>query len=102
MITLFGDGWGLTIACPWEGTIGGRDISWEDDDIENRVWDLIGEDLVDVRETGAGTCFEFSSGTLTVAQDTDVDPWVLQIAGGLMVGRVTNGGGWIPNLRYGG
>lgn len=87
ILTLFGEGWALTIACPWEGTIGGRALSWEDDDIEDRSWDLVGEDLVAVRQDGPADTFEFSAGTLTVTPDTDVDPWVLQLPGGLVVGR---------------
>lgn len=89
ILTLFGEGWGLTIACPWEGTIGGRALSWEDDDIEDRSWDLVGQDLVAVRHDGSMVKFEFSAGTLIATPDTDVDPWVLQLPGGVVVGRAT-------------
>lgn len=89
ILTLFGEGWGLTIACPWEGTISGHALSWEDDDIEDRSWGLVGEDLVAVRQDGPAVEFEFSSGTLIVTPDTDVDPWVLELPGGLVVGRMT-------------
>jgi hypothetical protein len=87
ILTLFGEGWALTIACPWEGTIGGRALSWEDPDIEDRSWDLVGEDLVAVRQGGPAVEFEFTTGSLTVTPDIDVDPWVLQLPGGLVVGR---------------
>ncbi|KGM13802.1 hypothetical protein [Cellulomonas bogoriensis] len=58
ILTMFGEGWAMTIACPWEG----------------------------VRKLGPAVAFEFSSGTLIVTPDTDVDPWVLQLPGGLVVG----------------
>jgi hypothetical protein len=89
ILTLFGEGWGLTIACPWEGTIGWRALSWEDDDIEDRSRDLVGQDLVAVRQDGPAVKFEFSAGTLTVTPDQDVDPWVLLLPDGLVVGRAT-------------
>jgi hypothetical protein len=88
ILTVFGEGWALTIACPWEGTIGGRALSCEDGDLEDRCWDLVGEDLVAVRQDGPAVGFEFSTGTLIVTPDTDVDPWVLQLPGGLLVGRM--------------
>ena len=87
ILTLFGEGWALTIACPWEGTIGGRAVSWEDGEIEDRSWDLVGEDLVAVRQSGSAVQFEFTAGRLTVTPDTDADPWVLELPGGLLVGR---------------
>jgi hypothetical protein len=89
ILTLFGEGWALTIACPWEGTIGGCALSWVDRDVEDRSWDLVGEDLVAVRQGGPAVEFEFSTGSLIVTPDTDVDPWVLQLPGGLVVGRTT-------------
>lgn len=88
ILTLFGKGWALTIACPWEGTIGGHRVSWEDDDIEARSWETLGEDLVAVRQGDSTVDFEFTFGNLIVAPDTDVDPWVLQLPGGLLVGRM--------------
>lgn len=88
ILTLFGDGWSLTIACPWEATIGGRALTWEDDDLEDRSWDLIGQDLVALRQDGPGVKFEFSTGNLIAIPDTDVDPWVLEVPGGLVVGRM--------------
>lgn len=86
VLTMFGENWALTIACPWEGTIGGRSLSWEDRDLEDRSWDMVGEDLVAVRQDGPAVEFEFSNGSLIVTPDTDVDPWMLQLPGGLVVG----------------
>lgn len=87
MLTVFGARWSLTIACPWEGIVAGRALSWEDDDLEDRAGDLVGEDLVAVRQEGPATWFEFSTAALIATPDTDVDPWVLQLPGGLVVGR---------------
>jgi hypothetical protein len=87
VLTLFGEEWSLTIACPWQGEVGGRPISWEDADLEDRVWDLVGAELVSVKQEGAAARFGFSAGTLLVTPDTDLDPWVLRLPGGLLVGR---------------
>lgn len=89
ILTLYGEGWALTIACPWQGTIGGRALSWEDGDLEDRSWDLVGEELVAVRQDGPAVEFRFSTGTLIASADTDMDPWVLELPGGLVVGRQT-------------
>lgn len=87
VLTLFGDEWSLTIACPWDGIVGGRKMSWEDDDIEDWAWDLIGEDLVTVEEHGSAVRFKFLNASLTAAPDSDLDPWVLSLPGGVLVGR---------------
>jgi len=88
VLTVFGEQWSLTIACPWEGEVGGRALSWEDDDIVERAWNLVGEDLLAVLQDGSAVRFEFSAGTLIVTPDTDTDPWVLQLPGGLLVGSI--------------
>ena len=87
ILTLFGDDWGLAIACDWEGTVGGRALSWDDDDMEDRVWDLIGEDLVAVVDEGTVVRFEFSEATLIATPNDYWDPWVLDVRGHLLVGR---------------
>lgn len=89
ILVLFGERWGLTIACPWEGNIGGRALSWAGDDIEDRSWDLVGQDLIAVRQEGPVVRLEFSAATILMTPDTDIDPWVLQLPGGLVVGRAT-------------
>jgi hypothetical protein len=88
VLVLFGEQWSLTVACPWSGTVRGRDLSWEDDDVEDRAWDLVGEELTSVQQEGRSIRFGFSGGTLLVTPDTDLDPWVLRLPGGLLVGRV--------------
>lgn len=89
ILTLFGEGWSLTIACPWEGAVAGRPLSWEADDIEDWVWDLVGGTLDAVRQEGSAVRFSFSTGTLIATPDTDLDPWVLKLPSGLVVGRMT-------------
>lgn len=91
ILVLFGDGWGLTIACPWRGTIAGRAASWEDDNIEDTALSLVGEELTAVLQDGQAVTFEFSIGSLTAIPDTDIDPWVLQLPDGLLVGRMLRG-----------
>jgi hypothetical protein len=88
VLTLFGEKWSLTIACPWEGEVHKSALSWEDDDIEDRAWDLVGEDLVDVRREGSSVRFQFSTSVLVATPDTDIDPWVLRLPDGLWVGRM--------------
>ncbi|RMI14432.1 hypothetical protein [Cellulomonas triticagri] len=91
ILTLFGREWNLTVACPWRGRIGSRDLDWEDDDMESVARDLIDSDLVAVRQVGASVEFAFSRGTLTATPDSNLDPWVMALPGGLMVGRVVDG-----------
>lgn len=82
-VTLFGDDWSLSLVCPW--TLVGPDMScsWEDDDIEDAAWDLIGRLLVGVTAQdpqAIDPVFEFDGGiTLTIVADTDLDPWTLAL-----------------------
>lgn len=89
IVIVYGEGWGLTIACPWQGAVDGQAVSWADGDIEDRFWSLVGEELVAVLQGGDITEFKFSSSTLIAIPDTDMDPWVLALPGGLIVGRRT-------------
>ncbi|NTW38871.1 MAG: hypothetical protein HGA44_03115 [Cellulomonadaceae bacterium] len=61
-------------------------MSWLADGLEDQCWDLVGEDLVALRRDGPVVAFEFSAATLIATADTEVDPWVLQLPGGLVVG----------------
>jgi hypothetical protein len=88
VLVFFGEGWSLTIACPWTGMVRGNGLSWEDDDLEDRVWDLVGDELVSIQQEGRSIRFGFLGGTLLATPDTDLDPWVLRLPGGLLVGRV--------------
>lgn len=48
LLTIFGQGRSLNLACPWDGTIHPAGLSWEDDDVEDRAWELVGADLIAV------------------------------------------------------
>ena len=39
VLTLFGDGWSLTLMCPWTVEGPGISSSWESEDLEDVVWD---------------------------------------------------------------
>jgi hypothetical protein len=88
MVTVFGEGWALTLACPWEGAIRDCRFSWEDDDVEDRAWDLVGQDLVAVDVSADAATFRFSSGWLKATPDTDFDPWVMRLPSGIFVGSL--------------
>lgn len=89
-LTIFGEEWSLNLGCPWEGNIGSISISWEDDDVEDRAWELVGLDLTSVVDgSGGGPEFHFSDAMVHVRPDTDLDPWVLHLAGLIVVGTMT-------------
>ncbi len=54
--------------------------------IQDYVGELVGESLVEVIQSGRSVWFKFSTSTLVVTPDTDLDPWVLTLPGGFMVG----------------
>ena len=66
--------------------VAGRALSW-DDDMEDRVWDLIGEDLVAVVDEGSVVRFNLSEATLIATPDEYWDPWVLEVRGHFLAGR---------------
>jgi hypothetical protein len=88
-LNMFGDQWALTFMSSWEGTICGRAISdhYDDDYINERALDLIGQDLVAVRQEGLSVRFEFSAASLVVTPDSDYEPWVLSLPIGIVVGE---------------
>lgn len=87
ILTLYGEQWSLTVFGPWEGTLHGRTLVWEEDDLEDWSWDLIGQDLLTVREEDTLIRFEFSAGSLVVTSDSDWEPWVLRLPAGVLVGK---------------
>jgi hypothetical protein len=82
-LTLFGDEWSLSLVCPW--TLVGEDFScsWEDEDLEDAAWELVGRRLIGVTaqdNEATDPVFEFDGGiTLAVFADTDLDPWTLAL-----------------------
>lgn len=88
-LTIIGDDWSLNLACPWEGNVGSDQLSWEDEDVEDRAWELVGLDLVAVVDAEPGVIdFHFTSGVLHIRPDTDLDPWVLHLPDVVVVGTM--------------
>jgi hypothetical protein len=88
VLTLYGDGWSLTLMCPW--TVDGPDgrFDWESESIEDQAWELVGHSLQAVSPTEVDPVFEFSGGlSIRVSADTDLDPWTLRLPHVLVVGR---------------
>jgi hypothetical protein len=88
VIVLFGDGWSLSVACPWRGVVAELPITWLDDDIEDRIWDVVGEDLISVQNEGRDVRFVFTRSVIVATPDVDLDPWVLALPGNVVVGSV--------------
>ncbi len=90
VITLIGDEWSLTLMCPWYLDASGRSVSWESDDLECEVWDLIGHEIVRV-SSGPDVIdpiFYLSGGiALSVRADSDLDPWTLMLPEIVVTGR---------------
>ncbi len=90
VLTLFGDTWSLNVMCPW--TVDGPEVttSWESDNIEDEVWELVGQSIVDViaGPDVVDPTFLLSGNTkLTVHADTDLDPWTLSLPTIVVTGR---------------
>ena len=91
LLTLSGEGWYLKLGCPWSGEIDGVQLSWEDDDVEDHAWELIGSSLITVEDGSPGELsFTFTNGVLRVRPDTDLDPWVLSLPDFVAVGGMLN------------
>lgn len=90
VLTLFGDGWSLTLMCPWTVQGPGISSSWESEDLEDEVWDLVGHQITSLT---AGPdvidpTFHLSGEIgLAVQADSDLDPWTLMIPGLVVTGR---------------
>ncbi len=89
VLTLFGNGWGLSIVCPW--ALDGLDVhvTWESDPLDE-VWVLAGRALVGVTandESATDPTFHFEGGlSLEVNADTVLDPWTLILPGLVVTG----------------
>jgi hypothetical protein len=87
-----GDDWTLRVSCPWRLlSPKGIALSWSSPDGDDRVWDLVGADIVRVGRQGADSYTDPVFGlsgdlTLEVFSDTELDPWVLTIAELTIVG----------------
>lgn len=83
VITLTGDEWSLTVWCPFRVT--GLDFGWDSEDLEDRVWDLIGYSIQDFATRADGPVFGFGDGVeLILEEGDDGEPWVLKIPGRIL------------------
>lgn len=90
IVTLIGAVWSLSLACPWE-LLDSEVVltAWDRSDAGDAIWDLVGRELVDVQRARnfVDPIFRFCGDIdLAIAADTDLDPWVLRVAGRTFVG----------------
>lgn len=93
-LSIYGDEWGLLLACPWYGTISGATINWESDALETVAWELIGQHLLRSRPRAAQNRFdprfEFDDAFIEVFADTnDYETWVLNLPSIAIVGSMS-------------
>lgn len=91
VLTLFGEGWSLTVMCPWALTGSGFATTWESENIEDDVWNLIGLSIVAVSADDSSvidpTFVLDSDVKLAIHADTDCAPWAIKLPGVVVVGR---------------
>lgn len=84
-----GDGWRLLVMCPVRYRTPHDVLGWESEDLQDRLWDLIGQDLVAIDVRHGDPVFRFSNGyAIEVFADAAVDPWVLHVPGVVIVGEI--------------
>ncbi|SRR6266508_813159 len=102
-VTLTGDGWSLSMTCPWHLFEGqSRIVSWNEEGATDVIWDLVGHAITEVRprstEHPSDPVFLLTGGLrLEIHADTDLDPWVLRLPELTFVGsasRDCNGHPW--------
>lgn len=93
VVTLFGDGWGLTMWCDW--TVDALELGSSSPDLEDRVWDLVGTSIVGVEaRAGVGPVFALSAGhELALVEGDDDEPWVMHLPG-LILTEGIRGASW--------
>jgi hypothetical protein len=89
-VSLLGRQWSLTLVCRWRlESPTGPWFSWDDDHVEDLVWELAGHSITGVerRESSDDPVFLLDGGLrLVVIADTDPDPWILRLADLVIVG----------------
>jgi hypothetical protein len=94
-ILLRGDGWWISITCPWQLSKSGVPIvAWESKDIEDQIWELVGHQITSVRpqslEHPGIANFDIDGGlVLQITADTDLDPWVIRLPDVTIVGSTS-------------
>jgi hypothetical protein len=95
MLLLHGEGWSVSLACPWRLTRAGVLIcAFGDEHAAVEVQKLVGEtlDTVAVRAPGIADdpAFALSGGyCLEAFADTDLDPWVVRTPDATIVGSAS-------------
>lgn len=90
ILSIFGVGWSLTLQTPWVGHVGGVALDWEDDCVEDRAWDLVGQTLLQIRETHDHNQplveFLFGDAIFRATFEAQPEPWVLRFGDIVIVG----------------
>lgn len=92
IINLSGVGWSFTAMCPWVLIGPGVNITWETEDLDAGVLELVGRSIVSVSASDSDAtdpvlCFD-GGYVLSVSADTDLDPWWMYIPGFGIVGHM--------------
>lgn len=95
VLGLSGDGWWLSLMCPWLVTGPDLRYSWDSDTVEDDAWDLVGHSIVAVsfaEDVTVDPVFEIEGGiSLAVRADSDWDPWTMQVPGLVVIGKKGSG-----------
>ena len=88
-LTIWGSDWTLIVTGSWEGTIDGRAIYPDDDDLPDQLRALVGEALLAVGSVDADDVgFQFSNGVLFVAPHPTEAAWRLRLPNDEFSGRI--------------
>ena len=89
-VGIWGEGWSLSLLCPWELVGPGTRTTWESKNLVSDWQILLGRTLegVTARDDDAvDPTFHFNGAiTLSVRADSDLDPWTLRVPGLVVVG----------------
>lgn len=91
---LSGDGWSLSLTCPWRVRREGGQLwfSWSSSEMSDLVRELIGMPIDDVQASAAGDLVVDLSGgvQLEAFADTDLDPLILRLPTHVFVGSASS------------
>lgn len=99
-LVIGGDDWSVTISCSWRvGAPAGVVYGSASSDAEDRVWDLIGADVVAIEPQArvgyADPRLVLSNGqTLELFSDADMDPYVLRSQDDIVIVGPFGTGSW--------
>ena len=88
-LTIWGSDWTLIVTGSWEGTIDGRAVYPDDDDLPDQLRALVGEALLGVGSVDTDDVgFQFSNGVLFVAPHPTEAAWRLRLPDDEFYGRI--------------